>query len=128
MWARVIAAAAGVWLIAAPHVLGTQPPARTVDRVIGPLVAAAAIVAMSAVTRPLRRLNLLLGLALVAAPWALGYDTVATINSTVVGIIVAAASRVRGPLHHRLGGGWSSLWSGRAAPPDEPRLTGRAAS
>jgi hypothetical protein len=128
MWARIVAAAAGVWLMAAPHVLGTQPPARTVDRVIGPLVAAAAVIAMSEVTRPVRRLNLLLGLALLAAPWLLGYGTAATINSTVVGMVVAAASLVRGPLHHRLGGGWSSLWTGRATPPHEPRLTGRAAS
>ena len=85
MWARILTAALGIWLMAAPAVLGYDRPASADDRIVGPLAAAFAIVAIWEVTRPLSWMNLLLGLWLIVAPWLLGYGLTATINSTVVG-------------------------------------------
>jgi hypothetical protein len=110
MWARLVNAALGIWLMAAPAVLEYGEPASTSDRIVGPVAAAAAVIAMWQVTRELRWINLALGLWLIAAPWLLGYGTTATINSSVVGLLMALAALVRGGMSQRYGGGWSELW------------------
>jgi hypothetical protein len=46
MWAQLINALLGMWLMAAPAVLGYIGPARTNDRIIGPLAAGAALIAI----------------------------------------------------------------------------------
>ncbi|WP_026370315.1 SPW repeat domain-containing protein [Kallotenue papyrolyticum] len=111
MWARWVNLALGIWLMAAPAVLDYGPPASINDRIVGPLVAAFATIAMWQVTRGLRWLNLLLALWLLVAPWILGYPIAREVaNSLVVGTIMALASGVRGPIKHRVGGGWRALW------------------
>ncbi|HJT81521.1 MAG TPA: SPW repeat protein [Chthoniobacterales bacterium] len=111
MWARILSAAAGIWVMAAPAVLNSSASAATNDRIIGPVVASFSIIAMWQVTRSLRWLNLPLGVWLVMAPFALGYiSTAAGWNSVGIGIVVAVLSFVPGSSKHRLGGGWPSLW------------------
>lgn len=110
MIARFISAAAGVWLMAAPSVLGYSGLPAKLDRTLGPIAAAIALIAINEVTRPVRWGNLLIGLALVALPWLVGYPVEAAISSTAAGVVIAAASTVRGRLEERLGGGWSVLW------------------
>lgn len=111
MWARWVNIALGIWLMAAPAVLGYGAPASINDRIVGPLVASFATMAMWQVTRSLRWLNLLLGLWLLVAPWLLGYPVGREVaNSLLVGTIIALASGVRGPLPHRIGGGWRAIW------------------
>lgn len=111
MWARILSAALGVWLMAAPAVLGYAAPAEVNDRIVGPVIATFAIVAISAVTRPLRRLNTVAGGWLLLAPWILGYGATApTVNDMLVGVAVIAASLVKGKVTDTFGGGWSSLW------------------
>jgi hypothetical protein len=110
MWAQLLGALLGVWLMAAPAVLGYGAPAATVDRIAGPLAAMLGVVAASEVTRGVRRANLLVGLWLLAAPWLLGYPAAATLNSILVGLLLAALSFVRGTVKERFGGGWTSLW------------------
>ncbi|MGH2544333.1 MAG: SPW repeat domain-containing protein, partial [Ardenticatenaceae bacterium] len=102
----------GIWLMAAPAVLGYGDPAQSNDRVIGPLVAAIGVIAISGVTRELRWINLLLGLWLLVAPWVLGYDAgIVIFNSMASGLVIAALATVRGSVEQRMGGGWSSLWA-----------------
>ena len=110
MWVQLANAAVGIWLMAAPDVLGYGGPARAVDRTAGPLAAGVALVAAHQAARPLRWGNLPLGLWLLVAPWALAYGTVATANSTVAGLLLAGLASVRGAVTHRFGGGWVAVW------------------
>jgi hypothetical protein len=108
----------GVWLMAAPQVLGYSGPAADNDHIVGPLVVSSAVIAMWEVTRPLRRVNTALGAWLLLAPWLLGYESAAAlVNSLVAGGLLMAFSLVRGPRRHRIGGGWSALWR---PPEDHP--------
>jgi hypothetical protein len=117
MWAQLINTLLGIWLTAAPAVIGYGGAARTNDYIIGPVAASCACIALWEATRPLRWVNLALGLWLLAAPWVLGYEPAALVNSLIVGVLLAAFATVRGQLRHRFNGGWSSLWksSGEAA-------------
>ena len=118
MWARLANTAIGIWLMAAPAVLGYAEPAATNDRIAGPLAATFAIIAIWEVTRALRRLNLALGLWLLAAPWLLGaYPADATLNSMAAGALLAAVSLVRGELRQKYGGGWPAVWRAWRARP-----------
>jgi hypothetical protein len=110
MWGLIVAALLGLWLMAAPAVMGYGAPASTVDRIVGPVAAALATIGIWEVTRPLRWTLLPLGLVLAVAPLLLDYGVGAMANSLVVGALLAALSLVRGSRNQRFGGGWSSLW------------------
>lgn len=111
MWARILNAALGIWLMAAPAVLGYAAPAETNDRIVGPVIATFAIIAIAGATRPVRRVNTVAGAWLLVAPWILGYGATApTVNNMVVGAVVVAASLVKGTVKDEFAGGWSSLW------------------
>lgn len=116
MWAHLGAALAGIWLMASPAVLDYADPARANDRIIGPVVASMAIIAIWEHTRPLRWVNVILGAWLLIAPWLLGHAPDARWNSLAAGALILALSLVKGTRTHQFGGGWSSLWKG--VPPD----------
>ena len=112
MWAQAINVLLGLWLMAAPAVLGYADPARTNDHIVGPLVATVAAIALWEVTRPMRWINVALGLWLLVAPWVLGYgEAGVTLHSFAVGAPLALLAPVRGRITQRFGGGWSSLWT-----------------
>jgi SPW repeat len=110
MWPQIVNAAVGIWLMAAPAVLGYGDPAQTSDRIAGPLAAAFAIIAASEITRPVRWVNLPIGLWLLIVPWVLGFPTVATVNSMIAGVILIVCARLGGGVMGQFGGGWSALW------------------
>ena len=112
MWPRIASVAAAVWLMAAPAVLGYGDPARTVDRIVGPLAAAVAFVAAWEVMRGLRWGNLLFSVWLLSAPWILGYGERATANGVGVGLVLFALGFIGGRTRQRFGGGWSMLVAG----------------
>lgn len=108
---HVIVCLLGVWLMAAPAVLGyVGTAAETSDRLVGPTIAAIGFVAASEITRSVRWANLVAAAWLVAGPWLIGAPTAAAINSLVVGLLVGALSPLGKPDTDRFGGGWSSLW------------------
>ena len=116
MWAQLANATLGIWLLAAPAVLGYGDPARTSDRIVGPVAASLAAIALWEVTRPVGRANLALALWLLVAPWLLGYPVVATVNSTLVALMLGALSLVPWTYRPgRFGGGWSAVWRPGAA-------------
>jgi hypothetical protein len=119
--AQLAAAAVGLWLMAAPAVLAYGDPARTSDRIVGPLIASVAIVAASEVTRGVRWANLPLAFWLLAVPWILGYETRAALNGTGAGLAVAALACVPGRTRNRFGGGWASLLRDRPSGAEDPR-------
>jgi hypothetical protein len=126
MWARILNTGLGLWLMAAPAVLGfTDSPAATNHRIVGPLVVTFAFVAIWQVTRALRRINLASGLWLLAAPWIFGFPTDATVNAMVCGAAIAALSLVQGTRDTSFGGGWRVLWPPcRAATAEQRRQLG----
>lgn len=111
MWAQVLNAALGLWLMAAPAVLGYGAPAETNDYIVGPVIATFAVVAWWEATRAVRLWNVPLGVWLLVAPWILGYGTIqATLNSLAVGLLVSGLAWVQGTVEGRYGGGWAALW------------------
>jgi NAD(P)-dependent dehydrogenase (short-subunit alcohol dehydrogenase family) len=111
--------------MAAPDALGYRGAAGLNDRILGPIAASAACIALWEVTRSLRWINLPIGLWLLVSPWALGYEAVPLLNSTAAGLLSVAFSTVHGAPRQRFGGGWSTLWSqgdgDNTAGPEAPR-------
>jgi hypothetical protein len=115
MFAQIVLVATGIWLMAAPAVLGYAEPAATSDRIAGPVMAAIAFLAAFAITRGLRWLNLAVGGWLVIAPWLLDSPTAALVSSSLCGV----AALVLAPVGHleqdQYGGGWLALLRGTPA-------------
>lgn len=110
MWARIGNTALGIWLMAAPSVLGYDGRAMDNDHIVGPIAATFAVVAIWETTRGLRWVNLLLGIWLLIAPFALGYDeTRALVNSLIVGAAMIVLSQLQGTIKQEFGGGWRAL-------------------
>jgi hypothetical protein len=115
MWARVISAILGIWLMAAPAVLGYDGLAATSHRIVGPIAASLAVIAIWEVTRPLRWGNLLLGLWLIVSPLVLGGGSSVVISSLIVGVLLSTCALMPGSVKHQFGGGWSALWRADAS-------------
>lgn len=111
-WARWASAALGVWLMAAPAVLGYGGLTSATHRLVGPVVASFAFVAVWGHLRELRWANLPLGALLLVVPWPLGFGPAATTNGLIVGLALVTLAPVRGPIRERFGGGWEVLWRG----------------
>ena len=110
---RLVAVAAGVWLMFAPAVLEYGPPAADVDRTLGPTGAAFAFVAMWQITRGLRWMTAPIGLMLIVAPVVLGYDdTAAVLSSVTAGTLMAGSAPFGGAVDLRTGEGWHGVLPG----------------
>jgi hypothetical protein len=113
MWAAIASTFLGIWLMVAPAILDLHGLARAHAHVVGPLVVTFAAIAISQVTRSVRRVNALLGVFLVLAPLLFGYGfSSAAVHSIVVGIATFALSLPPGTPHHQQGGGWRSMRAG----------------
>lgn len=109
MVAQIAAMATGLWLTAAPWILGYGGAAAVSDRVVGPLAVTFAMIALSESTRSVRWANLPLGIWLCMAPWMLGFPAPAAASSLGCGLLISALSVFRGRLTHSLGGRWKAL-------------------
>lgn len=109
MGARLLTAALGVWLMAAPAVLGYEGALRASDRIAGPLLVALSLVAAFQVMRALRWWTVPVGAWLLIAPWVLGAPAAALASDLLTGVAVLALSVVRGRMTQRYGGGWAAL-------------------
>ena len=104
-----VSACLGLWLMAAPAVLGYGGLAANASWVIGPLLASTAFLASFAIARPLRWANPLLG-ALLVGVTLFATDFAATVNAVVVGVAVTSlALRTPRAATNQYGGGWASL-------------------
>ncbi len=111
MWSHALTAAVGIWLVAAPAVLGYGAPAQTNHHIVGPLIASFAIIAWWQVTRALRWVNVVLGAWLLMAHWILGYSEFNPVaNSMTAGAVTAGLSLIKGRVDKRFGGGWRGLF------------------
>ena len=98
MWARLIAAALGGWLIASPAVLGYSGAAESNAQAVGPIVVGASLIAVWQVMRPLRWVEAVVGSWLLVAPWILvkWYEALPTANSLAVGLALAGLAFLGG--------------------------------
>jgi uncharacterized membrane protein len=103
-WNLALSAAAGVWLMFAPSILGSTGRGADSDHLVGALVASFAVIAMAEVGRPLRFLNILLGAWLLIAPFLLAGSAVATtVNDVALGAALIVLSLRRGPVREKYG-------------------------
>ena len=124
MWAQLINAAIGIWLMAAPAVLGYGGTAATIDRVIGPCIAALGVVAVGECTRGVRWWLLPFAAWLIVAPWALQIGPpIYSQNSLACGVGVACFALLRGRVKGQFGGGWSTLLRKGGADPGQMQET-----
>ena len=109
MWWQRIAFGVGVWLMAAPALLSLGETAADVLHIIGPIAASVGFVAANEVTRGLRWLNVLTGLALVIAPVAFSFAPAALVVSLCSGVALIGLAFLGGRTTTRFGGGWRAL-------------------
>lgn len=123
--ARLLQAALGLWLMAAPALLGYGRPAADSDRIAGPIAASFAIVALWEAGASLRWGAGAAGVWLLLAPLALGFGDLAAAHSVAAGLLLVLLTLPRLRITHRVAGGWRSLWP--ACPPGRRRPGDRAA-
>jgi nucleoside-diphosphate-sugar epimerase/uncharacterized membrane protein len=109
-WTLVASMALGIWLMATPLILGTQPPLYFSDHVAGCLVILIAVTAMAEIARPVRFLNVALGLWVAASPLLLTGGTAAgAVGNMIVGLVLVGLSLQRGTRSTEHYGGWDRL-------------------
>jgi hypothetical protein len=104
-WTLVAATLLGVWLMAAPAVLGIQGSAADSHHLVGALVLTTAIVSMAELARAGRLLLVAAGAWTALAPWVLA-DAPGSARwaGLAVGVALIVLALPRGPVHQRYGG------------------------
>ena len=105
-WPLLACVVLGVWLLAAPALLGSSPAAANSDYIIGALVGTVSVTAMAEVVRAARFLNVVLGLWIMVSSWVLaGASASARWSDVAAGIALIALSLSipRGRLRERYG-------------------------
>lgn len=117
MISRIVTAASGLWLMLAPAVIGYGGAAENNDRLIGPIIAALALVAIWEVVRPVRWAVIPFGAWMLFAPLVLDYPgATAWFSAIGSGVVALASTLPQAGDASRFGGGWSSLWRKDAGP------------
>jgi uncharacterized membrane protein len=103
-WTLLLSAALGIWLMAAPAVLGATDAAADSSHLAGALVVTWAVIAFGEVARPVRLLNIPIGLWIAISPWVLSGATGASRWVDVfAGLLLVALSIRRGHVEERFG-------------------------
>lgn len=103
-WTLATSIAIGVWLMFAPAVFYSEGPGADSDHVVGALVIVFATIAWAEVGRPVRYLNVPLGLWLTVGPWLLsGGSVAAQVNDAVAGLALIVLSLPLGTLRDHYG-------------------------
>jgi hypothetical protein len=101
----LLSAALGIWIMAAPAALGSTGQAADNSYMVGALVVTWAVIAFGEIVRPIRLLNILMGVWLVASAFSFpGHPDVGRWNNAMVGALLIALSLPRGPIVGRFGG------------------------
>ena len=102
-WNLALAALIGLSLLFTRIALGVDGNMAHAHHVIGALVLTVVSIAAAEVARPVRYLNVVLGVALMAVPFIFGANMVVTIVSIAMGAGLALLSMRRGPIRERYG-------------------------
>jgi hypothetical protein len=98
----------GAWLMFTRITLGSDGSMANADHLIGALVLTVTVTAFAEIARPLRFLNMALGVALLITPFAYGAAWPATLASLLCGVALIALSARRGPVRNSYGA-WSKV-------------------
>lgn len=99
----------GVWLMFTRLTFGHEGAMADSDHLMGALLLTISVLALAEVARPLRLLNLPIGVWLIVSPWMVdGANVPGAVGSIVAGLAVIVASLPRGPIRHRYAG-WNRL-------------------
>lgn len=107
-WGLAISVAVGLWLMFTRVNLGTAGPLADADHVIGALAVTIAVSAMAESIRPLRLLNVFLGMALGVSALVMEATWLQAGADVAAGLILIAASIPRGRIRHAYGT-WSRV-------------------
>jgi hypothetical protein len=107
-WTLAASMAIGVWLLLTRLTLGAEGTMADADHLIGSLVLTVAVMATAESARPVRYLNVLLGMALVLMPFVAAATLAQTAAGVVCGLALVALSLPRGAIHNEYGS-WSWL-------------------
>lgn len=108
--ARGVGVLAGIWLIAAPAVIGYSGAAANNDRIVGPIAAALAFVAAWPIAAALRWPTVPCGLWLIVSAIVIGSaEPLATVSTIAAGLVITAAGFVGSDERHRFDGGWRTV-------------------
>ena len=103
-WTLVASTAIGVWLMAAPAVLGTDGTAADSNHLVGALVVCVSVIAMAEVGRVARFVNVAFGAWLAVSPLLVHGGTAAsTVGVILAGTALIALAVPRGPIRERYG-------------------------
>jgi hypothetical protein len=103
-WTLVLSVAIGVALMLTRVLLDASGTAANNDHIIGALVITFSIMALAEVARPLRFVNVALGLWLVLTPWLLaGYSGMSSVASVIAGGLLILLALPRGPIRNHYG-------------------------
>jgi hypothetical protein len=105
----LLGATLGIWLMASPAVLGYAGSAGVAALVAGPIAASVSWIALSEVTRSVRRFNAVVGLWLIMAGLIFPQPASARVNSIVVGLLLELVALWPIRIEGRYGGGWKAL-------------------
>lgn len=115
-WNLILCAVLGIWLMAAPEVLGSRGAAAMSDQLVGPLVVTFAVIAFGEVTRPVRYLNLPLALWMIGSGFPLvmllpGASAASQWNDLLVGVVLIGLTLRPGTVRESYGS-WNRfiLW------------------
>jgi len=106
-WTLLASALLGAALMFTRLLFDTRPPMADSDHLVGALIVTVAIISLAEVGRPLRLINIGLGLWLIIAPWLLdGAGNLASWVDMAVGLAVIALSLPRGKRSKEHYGSW----------------------
>lgn len=109
-WNLVASVAVGVWLLMTRLTLDSSGSMANADHVIGSLVITVAVAALAEVIRPVRYINVLLGLALWITPFVYDASVPAVVASLLCGLLLIGLSLPKGKIRHGYGR-WSKVIS-----------------
>jgi hypothetical protein len=127
MGSLIVGIVLGLWLMASPSVLLYGGAARVSAIVAGALAASTSWIALSEVTRAVRRFDVALGIWVVLSGFVLPQPWPAAINSWVVGLLLGTVGMLSSRIESDYGGGWSALVSSRPLASRISREVGRDA-
>lgn len=103
-WTLLLSTAIGVWLMAAPSVLGTGGSAASSDHLVGALAVCVSVIAMAEIGRSTRFINVLFGAWLVVSPLlVVGGSANSTVSDIIAGLALIALALPRGPIREQYG-------------------------
>lgn len=107
-WNLLACIAIGLWLMTTRLTVGAEGSMANADHLIGSLVITVAVTAFAEVGRPVRLLNILLGVALLITPFVYDATVLSLWSSLICGVALVGLSLPRGPIRRRYGD-WNRL-------------------